>query len=67
MVGYFVNIVDATLEMLANGEIDRRGVVAPKGGVDLDRFFQRLGQNAVRPAGSNRSPFFRVMVEFDQR
>ncbi|MGI9303921.1 MAG: saccharopine dehydrogenase family protein [Gammaproteobacteria bacterium] len=55
--------VAAALEMLANGEIDRRGVFAPEGGVNFERFFHRLEGYAVRPQASAGTPFLRVVVE----
>ncbi|SDI13122.1 Saccharopine dehydrogenase, NADP-dependent [Sinosporangium album] len=41
------------LTMLAEDEIDRRGVFAPEAGVDPDRFFARLAPHIVRDSTSD--------------
>lgn len=52
-----------TLTMLAEGEITRRGVFAPEGGVDPDRFFGRLQPHVVRDPGSEGDGPVRLLVE----
>ena len=57
--------VAAALEMLAAGEIERRGVFAPEAGLEASRFFERLQRYVVRPVGSLNAPLLRVVVEVD--
>ncbi len=53
----------AALEMLAQGEITRRGVFAPEAGVDPDRFLARLEHYATRFDTNGPGPFLRVKVD----
>lgn len=50
------------LTMLAEGEIERRGVFAPEAGVDPARFFARLQPHVVRGPAYGEGPV-RIVVE----
>ncbi|MEM7119751.1 MAG: saccharopine dehydrogenase NADP-binding domain-containing protein [Pseudomonadota bacterium] len=52
----------AALEMLAMGEITRRGAFAPEAGIDPDRFVNRLERYATRFDTDGAEPFLRINV-----
>ena len=51
------------LDLIAQGEIHRRGVFAPEAGIDPEQYFHHLEPHAVRPQAAGDSPLLTVVVE----
>ncbi|MGJ6969028.1 saccharopine dehydrogenase NADP-binding domain-containing protein [Streptosporangium sp. G11] len=51
------------LTMLAEGEINRKGVFAPEAGIDPDQFFTRLAPYVVRDRASDDEGPVRLLIE----
>jgi len=58
--------VVAVLEMIASGEIMRKGVYAPEGTINPKRYFDYLEKYVVRPKKSAGTPLLRIAIEADE-
>ncbi|MEM9213744.1 MAG: saccharopine dehydrogenase NADP-binding domain-containing protein [Cyanobacteria bacterium P01_F01_bin.150] len=58
--------VVAVLEMMASGEITKRGVYAPEGAIDAKRYFDYLERYVTRPKNSANTPLLRIVIEKDK-